>query len=130
MNAPSIGVLNAHPGLMPKFQGCNNLEWAIYLDKKVGVTVHLMTEKIDNGPIIIQKSLMFNKDDDYFDIRMKVYRLWFRLLARGINNIISQKYIINDIKQMGEGRYFKRIPNNLLREIIEKTSKGKYKYQL
>lgn len=130
LKAPSIGVLNAHPGLMPQFRGCNNLEWAIYLNEKVGVTVHLMSESIDKGPIILQESLIFKKDDNYYEIRMKVYQLWFRMLARSIIKIISQKDTINDMDLSGEGRYFKKMPKNLLSEIINNVNKGKFKYQL
>ena len=32
--APSIGVLNCHPGLLPNFRGSTCVEWAIYFDKK------------------------------------------------------------------------------------------------
>ena len=57
INAPTIGIVNCHPGILPDFRGCTCVEWAIYLDKPVGNTVHIMTEKIDEGPIILKESI-------------------------------------------------------------------------
>ena len=42
LKAPSIGVINCHPGILPDFRGCTCVEWAIYLDQPIGNTVHLI----------------------------------------------------------------------------------------
>ena len=51
-------VINTHPSLLPKYRGIHSLAWAIINgEKKLGFTVHIMSENIDEGPIIWQWSI-------------------------------------------------------------------------
>ncbi|MEZ4490859.1 MAG: phosphoribosylglycinamide formyltransferase [Cyanobacteriota/Melainabacteria group bacterium] len=48
-------VINIHPSLLPAFPGINGYEEAFNYGVKVsGVTVHLVDEKVDHGPILAQ----------------------------------------------------------------------------
>jgi methionyl-tRNA formyltransferase len=50
--------LNIHYALFPKYRGMHSIVWAIINgESSVGVTVHLMDEGLDSGPIIWQKSI-------------------------------------------------------------------------
>ena len=52
------GILNMHPSLLPRLRGPSPIRSAILHDeKKVGVTVMLVDEKIDHGPIIAQEEV-------------------------------------------------------------------------
>jgi len=47
------GILNAHPGDLPRYRGNACPNWAILKgEKKFGLTIHLMNEKLDSGDII------------------------------------------------------------------------------
>ena len=130
LSAPKIGVVNSHPGLFPNFRGCTCVEWAIYLDEKVGNTVHLMSEKIDEGPVLIQESLLFKKSDQYHDVRTKVYRHSFELMARGIKKIVDNP--LHDFKNaeyVKNGRYFKVIDDDKMNVVLNKINSGNYLYQ-
>lgn len=50
---PSRGFVNVHPGVLPAYRGTGNF-WAVINEdwKRLGCTVHWMTEKIDAGAII------------------------------------------------------------------------------
>jgi methionyl-tRNA formyltransferase len=54
----SIGAcLNVHGTLLPDYPGAHSLNWVIENGEKAsGVTVHLVDEGIDTGPILLQKS--------------------------------------------------------------------------
>lgn len=57
---PRKGVINIHPSLLPHLRGPSPLRSAILTDQKEnGVTVMLMDEKMDHGPIIAQEHLTF-----------------------------------------------------------------------
>lgn len=57
LNIPSKGVLNVHPSLLPKLRGPSPVRTAILQDEKItGVTVMLIDEKMDHGPILIQET--------------------------------------------------------------------------
>ncbi|MEK9147359.1 MAG: formyltransferase family protein [Patescibacteria group bacterium] len=56
------GILNIHPSLLPKYRGPSPLqETIINGDKIAGVTIIKMTEKIDAGPILIQREFIIDK---------------------------------------------------------------------
>lgn len=52
------GALNVHPSLLPKFRGASPIKSQILADEKtVGVSIMLMDEKMDHGPIVSQASV-------------------------------------------------------------------------
>ena len=55
LSAPSIGVLNVHPGILPKYRGSCCCEWALYNGDPVGLTAHFMDAGLDSGPIIFTR---------------------------------------------------------------------------
>lgn len=48
-------VLNAHAGPLPQIRGMNAAEWAFLLEEPPEVTVHVIDEGIDTGPILLAK---------------------------------------------------------------------------
>jgi methionyl-tRNA formyltransferase len=56
LGIPAHGVLNVHPSLLPKFRGASPIESAILSDEShTGVTIMLLDEEMDHGPIITQR---------------------------------------------------------------------------
>lgn len=54
---PRLGVVNSHPSLLPRHRGPYPIAWAIREgDAELGMTVHLMDERFDTGPILAQGS--------------------------------------------------------------------------
>lgn len=52
------GVLNGHPGALPRFRGNAAPNWAIIAgDPEIVATVHRMDPGLDSGPILAQRSL-------------------------------------------------------------------------
>jgi len=51
-------ILNVHPALLPAFPGIRAVEQALDHGVKVfGVTVHLVDEGVDTGPIVLQRAV-------------------------------------------------------------------------
>ncbi len=58
-------ILNIHPSLLPAFPGLDAQKQAIEYGAKVsGCTVHFVDEHLDNGPIILQKTVPVLEGDD------------------------------------------------------------------
>jgi methionyl-tRNA formyltransferase len=56
LNLPRLGALNVHPSLLPDNRGPDPLFWTFWRgDEAAGVTVHLMDERFDAGPILAQQ---------------------------------------------------------------------------
>jgi methionyl-tRNA formyltransferase len=129
LGAPSIGIVNCHPGLLPKFRGCTCVEWAVYLDEQVGNTVHFMNEGIDEGPIVLQEGLTFDRKDTYVDVRVKVYGHGNQLLTRGVKKIIVEGLAPVKLPPQTRGQYFNVIEADKMQRVIEKLSRGEFAFQ-
>ena len=58
-------VLNTHPALLPAFPGAHAVRDALAYGVKVtGVTVHLVDEGVDTGPVVAQAAVPVLPDDD------------------------------------------------------------------
>jgi methionyl-tRNA formyltransferase len=130
LNAPSIGVLNCHPGILPKYRGASCVEWAILNDEQVGNTTHFMTEGIDEGPIIQSEGLTFERGSTYVDIRVAVYQHSFLMLARAIKLIQENNLHPSNMPLQSTGQYFRPMPNEIFLQVKQKVSDSKYAFQL
>ena len=56
VETPALGTWNLHPSLLPKYRGPSPIMSAMLDDQKnTGITLMLLDEKMDHGPIIQQK---------------------------------------------------------------------------
>jgi methionyl-tRNA formyltransferase len=65
LSIPEKGSLNLHPSLLPKLRGASPIRTAILenLPEEIGVTVMLLEQKMDAGPILDQIPLMLEPKD-------------------------------------------------------------------
>ncbi|CAI8051777.1 Methionyl-tRNA formyltransferase, partial [Geodia barretti] len=65
LNLPNLGCLNLHPSLLPAYRGPSPVVGALLAgDDTTGVTLMLMDEGMDTGPIIAQRTRVVAPDDD------------------------------------------------------------------
>ncbi len=58
LDAPEHGTLNVHPSLLPRWRGPSPIQYTIlHGDEVTGVSIILMDEKIDHGPLVAQQLL-------------------------------------------------------------------------
>ena len=50
-------IVNLHPSLLPLGRGADPIAWAIIENRRQGVSIHVMEDKLDSGPIISQSEL-------------------------------------------------------------------------
>ncbi len=58
LDIPKYGTLNVHPSLLPHLRGASPIQTAILKEKETGVTIMLVDEKMDHGPIIKQEKVI------------------------------------------------------------------------
>lgn len=63
LELPKHGTINVHPSLLPKLRGMSPIRSAILKDtpKEVGVSIMLLDEEMDHGPILTQAPLTINE---------------------------------------------------------------------
>lgn len=89
LDIPKKGTYNVHPSLLPKYRGASPIETAmINDDKETGVTIMLMDEKMDHGPIIEQEKINFHEWDERDDIRNIMAEIGGDLLS----NVIARSF--------------------------------------
>ena len=58
LRLPRLGCLNVHPSLLPVNRGPDPLFWTFHTgESDTGVTIHVMDEGLDSGPIVLQRAL-------------------------------------------------------------------------
>ncbi len=63
LDYPKLGCINVHGSLLPKLRGGAPIHWAIIRGyKETGITIMDMSEKMDAGDIISQKSIKIDDD--------------------------------------------------------------------
>ncbi len=68
-NAPRFGALNVHDSLLPRYAGFAPINWAIINgETEVGVTAHVMDERLDRGDIILQWRVPVGPQDTATDM--------------------------------------------------------------
>ena len=73
LKSAGFKFINVHGGKIPEYAGANALNWAIINgEKEIGITVHEITEKIDNGPILSNWNLPIIDTDDALSVRTKL----------------------------------------------------------
>ena len=83
-------ILNIHPALLPAFPGSHAVRDALAWGVKVtGVTVHLVDEEVDHGPILLQEAVAIRLADTEASLLARLHRIEHRLYPRAIALVLS-----------------------------------------
>ncbi len=90
LKRPSKAAINFHDSPLPKYAGLHATSWAILnQETKHGVTWHTMSELIDGGMILKQKSINIEAHDTALILNMKCYEAALELFDTLLQEIIS-----------------------------------------
>jgi phosphoribosylglycinamide formyltransferase-1 len=83
-------ILNIHPSLLPAFPGAHAERDAIAYGVRVsGVTVHLVWDQVDHGPIVLQEPVIVLPDDDEDSLHRRVQEVEHRLYPRAARLLLE-----------------------------------------
>jgi len=78
---PPHGCVNVHASLLPRYRGAEPVAAAILAgEEETGITIMLMDEGMDTGPILAQRSIPIAPDDTRVSLTEKLARLGAELL--------------------------------------------------
>jgi phosphoribosylglycinamide formyltransferase 1 len=78
-------IVNVHPSLLPAFPGSHAVDQALAYGAKVtGVTVHLVDEQVDHGPIISQEAVPVLVGDDAVALHRRLQEVEHRLFPEAV----------------------------------------------
>ncbi|MBL0154716.1 MAG: hypothetical protein IPP93_15005 [Chitinophagaceae bacterium] len=82
LTLPAKGFLNFHFGLLPQRRGPQPILWHLLKnDTEAGVTIHVMDNGIDTGPIVMQEKMPIDIKDTYGLLQNKLAYLGAKLGA-------------------------------------------------
>ena len=85
---PSFGAINLHPSLLPRYRGASPIQWALANgDSITGVTILYVSEKMDAGDIILQRTLPIDADDTAETLEPKLAAAGAALLMEAVELI-------------------------------------------
>ena len=89
-------MLNVHPALLPAFPGTTSvadaLDWGV---KITGVTVHLVDDEVDHGPIVFQEPLPVLPDDVWDTLEARVHEVEHRLLPAAVRALAEGRIALD-----------------------------------
>ena len=115
IDLPKIACINTHPSLLPKYRGPNPYTRTIMNgETESGLTFHIMDEKFDRGPILMQKKVDIIQGiygDTGGSLKNKTCNLAKSAISELLASLDSQ--IIIPIQQMeSEASYYPQINEN------------------
>ncbi|MCS7234098.1 MAG: phosphoribosylglycinamide formyltransferase [Synergistetes bacterium] len=92
-------IINIHPAILPAFPGINSIERAYKKGVKLtGITIHIVTEKVDDGPIILQRAVYIRDNWSLEKLESVIHRvehIWYPWVVK---RLLYDKWEIRDGK--------------------------------
>jgi methionyl-tRNA formyltransferase len=85
LSLPKKGAINLHPSLLPRWRGASPIQAAILNgDSETGVTIMRMDEKMDHGPIVMQKTLTIEPRENEPKLQERLASVGAQLLLKAV----------------------------------------------
>jgi methionyl-tRNA formyltransferase len=94
LQLPRFGCLNVHPSLLPRNRGVDPVFWTLRRgEHETGVTIHLMDEGYDTGPILLQERVAVPEGARLPDFERDLSERGGRLLVRAIAGLVAGEIV-------------------------------------
>ena len=85
-----LGFINVHASLLPKWRGAAPIQRAIMNgDKKIGVSIMKIEEKLDSGPVLATKEIELGRNVTCGEVEKRLSVIGADLLIKSLKNIES-----------------------------------------
>lgn len=94
LTIPRLGTIGIHPSLLPRYRGPTPIQSALLTgEKKTGVTLYLLDERADHGPILMTSEVNIENDDSYTSLLKKLAESSAKLLLSAIPSFALGKLV-------------------------------------
>ena len=89
-------ILNIHPSLLPAFPGLDAQRQALEHGVKVsGCTVHIVDDKLDHGPIVLQRTVEVSGDDTVESLSARILEVEHRIYPEAVARVLDPDFFID-----------------------------------
>ena len=90
LNTAKFGFINIHASLLPKWRGAAPIQRAIMNgDKKIGVSIMKIEEKLDSGPVLASKEIELGQNATHGEIEKTLSVMGANLLVENLKRLES-----------------------------------------
>jgi methionyl-tRNA formyltransferase len=90
LDIPKLGCLNIHASLLPRWRGAAPIQRALMAgDAETGITIMLMDEGLDTGPMLLQERVPIGPEDDAGMLHEKLASMGARLILSALDGLAS-----------------------------------------
>lgn len=94
LDIPTKGSINIHFSLLPKYRGASPIHAALLNgETESGVTIMLMDEKMDHGPILAMEKVSVDPEEMFEDFGNKLLDLANKMIVPTIQNFLNGKIV-------------------------------------
>jgi methionyl-tRNA formyltransferase len=106
LSMPPQGCVNIHHAPLPRYKGMMPTFWQmLYREKTVGVTVHFMAAKVDEGAALLQEELAIEPGEALDHLIRRSKRHGAHCMARALRMLSTRSYTLIPLDS-GRGSYF------------------------
>lgn len=93
LDITKFGVYNVHASMLPKYRGSSPIQWSLINgEKQIGITILNTLAGLDNGPILLQKSMPILPQDTVETLMEKLGELGAKLMVDALDMLESGNY--------------------------------------
>jgi phosphoribosylglycinamide formyltransferase-1 len=98
VTALSPALINTHPALLPAFPGAHAVRDALAAGvSETGVTVHIVDEGVDTGPVIVQRAVAVQQGDTEHELHERIKRVERELLVQAVLDIANDRVNLREL---------------------------------
>jgi methionyl-tRNA formyltransferase len=95
LEIPTIGSINLHASLLPKYRGAAPIHRAVMNgDRETGVTIFFLDERVDTGKYLVQRNVSIGPNETTGDIYSKLMHTGAELLVAAAETIKNGDYAL------------------------------------
>jgi methionyl-tRNA formyltransferase len=88
LDAPDKGSINVHASLLPRWRGAAPVAWALIRgETETGVTIFLMDEGMDTGPILLQERTPIFPEESAGELALRLSQIGAALLVKTLDSL-------------------------------------------
>ncbi len=94
-NMPSMGTMNLHGSLLPKYRGAAPINWAVINgEKETGVTTFFLKHEIDTGDMLYQAKMDIGENETAGEVHDRMKELGAEVILKSIQAVDSEEIVL------------------------------------
>ncbi len=105
---PRKGAINFHDGPLPRYAGLHVTSWALMNQEKThGITWHIMSDGVDEGDILKQRTVSIAKDETAYTLNAKCYEAGMDSFSELVDELAAGR-VSRQKQNLAEQTYFSK----------------------